>query len=190
MGKLLFWVGVACIGAMAQGYPITVNVQGMTEHIGQGFKMRLVETPSGIQRAETTMVSLTVADFQIGFTGESGKNYNLDYYADGDGTRSYTAPPRDHAWRKSVVAPHHGGVTVDASHDLNFTDIRYPDAGSPVRRTGGARGKAGTAPWMISVNLEAKDREPGRRGYTLLGKSSRAAHQVLVAPSRASGPNP
>lgn len=177
MGRILFWLGAACIGVMAQDYPITVNFQGMTPHIGQMFKIRLVETPSGVQRAETTLVSLTAPDFQINFTGESGKNYNLDYYADVDGTRSYTAPPKDHAWRRSVVAPHHGGVVVTAAHDVNFTDIKYPDVGSSIGRIDGAKGKA-----MAKMGQG--------KGYTLLGRSFRTRHRTVFFLPRAGAPSP
>lgn len=171
MGKCLLWVGVACIGAMAQEHAITVNFQGMTPHIGQMLKIRLVETPSGSQRADTTLASIAVADFQINFTGESGKTYNLDYFVDVDGNKAYSAPPKDHAWRKAIPALHHQGVAISASHDSNFTDIKYPVGGSFIRRAD-SKGKTRRGPGMISLNLGNRVLDPGRDAYSILGRST------------------
>jgi hypothetical protein len=131
--KWILSLGLLCVGPAVAQHTITINLQGMTPHAGQLFKARMVESPSGRQVAETTVVAVPGATLRFVFAGESGKSYVLDYFADMDGDGKYSSPPADHAWRKSAGPLHHQGIVIDAFHDLNFTDIQYPSSPNAVR---------------------------------------------------------
>lgn len=160
------------IAQVGTDHLITLNLSGMTPHLGQMIKARLVEVPAGTQVAETTLVSLANTELKFVFSGESGKSYNLDYFADVDGDKVYSKPPADHAWRKSVPALHHQGATLTASHDVNFTDIQYPVGPSSIlpdqaARGGKKQGKLGTrrVPSLVVATAHGNT-------FTLLGRTS------------------
>jgi hypothetical protein len=124
----IFSIGLLFIGSAVGQHTITLNLQGMTPHVGQLLKARMVESPSGKQVAETTVMAVQGATLRLVFAGESGKSYVLDYFADMNGDGKYSSPPADHAWRKSAGPLHHEGIVIDAAHDLYFTDIQYPSS--------------------------------------------------------------
>lgn len=175
MKRWMFFSLLFSANAIAQvggDHLITLNLSGMTPHLGQMIKARLVEVPAGTQVAETTLVSLSNAELKFVFSGESGKSYNLDYFADVDGNKVYSKPPADHAWRKTVPALHHQGATITASHDVNFTDIQYPVGPAsiiPERAMNGGKkqGKLGTwrVPSLVVVTAHGNN-------VTLLGRTS------------------
>jgi hypothetical protein len=132
--NLIISLGLLCIGSALGQHTITLNLQGMTPHVGQLLKARMVESPSGKQVAETTVVAVQGATLRLVFAGESGKSYVLDYFADMNGDGKYSSPPADHAWRKSAGPLHHEGIVIDVAHDLNFTDIQYPSSANVVLR--------------------------------------------------------
>lgn len=160
-------LGLLCGSPALAQHTITLNLQGMTPHIGQMLKARMVESPSGKQVAETTVVAVPGATLRLVFAGESGKSYTLDFFADKNGDGIYSPPPADHAWRKAAGPLHHEGIVIDAGHDLNFTDIQYPAPSNAVLRRAPKSGS-----WSIGV-IDLLGRTHNTRGASISGKRSR-----------------
>jgi hypothetical protein len=173
-------LAVLCGSASAQ-HAITLNLQGMAPHIGQLFKVRMVEMPSGKQVAETTFAALEEPSLTLTFAGESGKSYSLDYFSDANGDGAYTAPPADHAWRKTAGPLHHQGLVINATHDHVFTDIQYPDRVSGVRKAG-ARAGNGPSSGRSGLHVFLRDGRSGSNGtmIDLVGRNAGSCTGILV----------
>ena len=113
-------------------FNLTINFSGMTPNIGQMFRLRVVEQSTGSSVKDTTIASLTTANFQIAFPKilESGKSYNIDFYIDLNQNGVYDTPPVDHAWRLTVSSPT-ADVTLAFSPNSSYTDIKYPSDPGP-----------------------------------------------------------
>ena len=117
------------LGASAQQV-LTLEFSDMTPHVGQRMGIRVVNSTSGAEAANVTILSIPSAAFtQEIMCLEAGQTYSVDFYADLNGNGMYDAPPMDHAWRRSVE----GGSdqTIQFTHVLEFTDIAYPNVAPP-----------------------------------------------------------
>jgi len=103
---------------------ITLDFTSMNPHLGQDLYLALIEQGSGeiLQKVHDTV---TEADFSVLFAEvETGKSYNIDFYADHNLSGNYNAPPEDHAWRLEV-ANLSKDTTLSFVHNTTFTDIEW-----------------------------------------------------------------
>lgn len=183
MGKWMVTAGLLQGAVFAQTHTIPIKITGMTPHLGQLFKARMVETSTGIQKAETTITAIGSENFQLLFLGESGIAYDLDLFVDTDGNKSYSAPPLDHAWRQPIPVVHHGESSVTFIHDANYTDIKYPNAGVAIRLLRNSSGKSNSREARLLVTPLSYAQQPDISGFTLLGaQASTGSRRVLVLP--------
>ena len=105
-------------------FVLTVNFTGMTPHVGEILWLAVIDK---VTKAEIGRVkkSVTAAAFSIDVSGiESGKSYNIDFYADHNKNGVYDAPPTDHSWRMAL-----DNVTANATlnfvHNTTFTNIAW-----------------------------------------------------------------
>jgi len=102
---------------------LTVEFSEMTPHIGQEFRLYVVNSTTGSTVDSAVVNSLVSADFKVESKSlMSGESYNINFYADLNLNGSYDAPPVDHAWQielNNVI----GDTTLFFSHNANFTDI-------------------------------------------------------------------
>jgi hypothetical protein len=104
---------------------LTMNLSGMTPHIGQLFEARLIDKSDLTEVDRKKIASVASASFSVVFDGiVNGHSYFIDFYADMSGNGSYNAPPVDHAWRLSADNIN-GGASVNFVHNTNFTDVDY-----------------------------------------------------------------
>lgn len=118
---------------MASSYNASVSLEGFTPHVGQTFKLRIVNANDPADEVfREVVLAVPSPDFTVAAMGvlTAGTSYNIDFYADMDGSGAYTppAPPMwpDHAWRISV-GPVSDHVTITFPHDMNWTDVAFPD---------------------------------------------------------------
>ncbi len=103
---------------------LTIDFTGMNPHVGQMLELRVIETASG-KEVERFKGMIGVPDFKIDIPGiQSGKEYDVDFYADFNGNGLYDAPPMDHAWRETFTAAG-GNQTIGFNHNTNFVDIDW-----------------------------------------------------------------
>lgn len=108
---------------IAWPYKLTVNFMHMTPHLNQLFKLYLRNNATGAFIDSTTMDPVTVADFSVNlFSIMPDSSYNVDFWSDLSGNRSYDAPPADHAWRIELMDVR-GDTVLNFTHNTNFTDI-------------------------------------------------------------------
>lgn len=102
---------------------ITLNLTGMTPHVGQDLTLYIRNADNG-EVADSIVVSpIDSADFGVIFDSvEAGMDYNLDFWADLNTNGMYDSPPADHAWRFELP-----GLSADTilnfAHNTDFTDI-------------------------------------------------------------------
>jgi hypothetical protein len=102
---------------------LTVNFIHMTPHVNQLFKLYLRDNATGSFIDSTTIDPITVADFSVNlFTIMPDSSYNVDFWADLSGNRTYDVPPTDHAWRIELLDVH-GDTVLNFTHNTDFTDI-------------------------------------------------------------------
>ncbi len=108
---------------------LTVNLSDMGPHLNQLTELRVVSS-SGVLQSRTIVDTLPSATFSIfhPFMVPPDGGYTLDFFADLNNSRTYDAPPTDHAWRETI--PPTGIVTF--AHNVNFTDIGAIAATEPV----------------------------------------------------------
>jgi hypothetical protein len=108
---------------------VTLNLNNMVPHLGQLFEMRVVNQTSLEEIGRVSLPSILVVNFSVEIPGiEAGDSYNIDFYADHNGSGGYNAPPADHAWRTTFTSS--GDNISDFTHNTNFTDIQWPAATS------------------------------------------------------------
>jgi hypothetical protein len=104
---------------------LTLNLTGMTPHIGQLFEARLIDKLDLKEIDRKKVPSVSSASFSVVFDGiENGHSYFIDFYADMSGNGLYDPPATDHAWRLSADNIN-GGASVNFVHNTNFTDINW-----------------------------------------------------------------
>jgi plastocyanin len=102
---------------------MTLNLTGMTPHVGQEIYIALVDAETGnVIDRESEIVQ---ESFSVLLSGvESGSSYRVDFFTDHNGNGFYDAPPADHAWRLEVPAAS-GGEVLNFAHNTEFTDIEW-----------------------------------------------------------------
>lgn len=110
-------------------YLFTMNLLGMTPHVGQLFELRVVDNTSEIEIGRTRVDAVPFSDFTV-FVPEIENNddYRADFYADFNGSGAYDVPPADHAWRV-FFQESTGDVVINFTHNTDFTDIEWPPTG-------------------------------------------------------------
>jgi predicted lipoprotein with Yx(FWY)xxD motif/plastocyanin len=102
---------------------VTVNLSGMTPHVGQEMYFHLIDVETGKvvdRKSETAQESFSVKLGEI----QTGKAYYVDFFADHNNNGQYDAPPADHAWRLEIASASENEV-LDFTHNINFTDIMW-----------------------------------------------------------------
>ncbi|HEX3073405.1 MAG TPA: T9SS type A sorting domain-containing protein [Ignavibacteriales bacterium] len=110
-------------------YALQVNFINMSPHLGQLFELRVYNSATTEEAGRIRIDSVITPDYYVEIPGiENGQSYNVDFYADHNGSGSYDAPPADHAWRLEQ-----GGQSGDAilnfTHNTTFTDIGWTPIG-------------------------------------------------------------
>ena len=110
-------------------YSAALNLVNMNPHVNQLFEIRVVDKNSDLEVSRFNLDAILSNNFSVELPGiEIGKTYNLDFYSDHNGNKSYDAPPVDHAWRIEFTAS--GNYISNFSHNTSFTDIQWPGATS------------------------------------------------------------
>ena len=109
-------------------YLMKINLMDMTPHIGQLFELRVVDQNNSQEIGRQSISGILVPDFTIEIPQiEIGHDYNIDFYADLNGSGMYNAPPVDHAWRIPFTSSA-GDHIENFTHNTSFTDIQWPTA--------------------------------------------------------------
>lgn len=105
-------------------FTLTVNFTGMTPHIGEILWLAVIDQASKVEIGRVKK-SVTTAAFSIDVTGiETGKSYNVDFFADHNKNGVYNASPLDHTWRLQLNNVT-GNSTLNFAHNTTFTDIAW-----------------------------------------------------------------
>ncbi|MEE9461511.1 MAG: plastocyanin/azurin family copper-binding protein [Bacteroidales bacterium] len=102
---------------------VTVNLSGMTPHLGQEIYFALIDVETGEvidRKSEIVLESFSVILSEI----QTGKAYYVDFFSDHNNNGQYDAPPVDHAWRLEIASAS-GNEVFDFIHNTNFTDIMW-----------------------------------------------------------------
>lgn len=102
---------------------VTVNLSGMTPHLGQEIYFALIDVETGEvidRKSEIVLESFSVILSEI----QTGKAYYVDFFSDHNNNGQYDAPPVDHAWRLEIGSAS-GNEVFDFIHNTNFTDIMW-----------------------------------------------------------------
>lgn len=105
-------------------FTLTVNFTGMTPHIGENLWLAVIDQSTKVEIGRTKK-NVTAAAFAIDIAGiESGKSYNVDFFADHNKNGVYDGTPTDHAWRMPLTNVT-GNSVLNFVHNTNFTDIAW-----------------------------------------------------------------
>ena len=117
-------------------FDLTLNFINMTPHVGQLLQLRVLDMSTGYLAAETTLVAVPSANFQLAFSQalQAGRSYDIDFYADLNKNGNYDTPSADHAWRLTTEDVS-DNVALDFTHNTSFTDIMFPPAVEPYDLT-------------------------------------------------------
>lgn len=111
-------------------YIVNVDFTEMSPHLGQLFELRVVENSTGTEVGRKKFDQVPGVNYSTVIGGiESGKSYNIDFYADLNSNDKYDSPPTDHAWRINFNAANQNNYTHFA-HNTNFIDIEWPNVTS------------------------------------------------------------
>ena len=112
-------------------FPIILQFSDMNPHVGQMLGIRVTERESGLEAARLVIPEITQPAFNVTILcGRADVDYNVDFFADLNMNGLYDAPPTDHAWRE-LVGIINNGAEVEFIHNLNFTDIMWPNPTDP-----------------------------------------------------------
>jgi plastocyanin len=102
---------------------LTVNISGMTPHVGQQGWILLIDEDTGeeVERGGGVVEESFPMVFEDIVPGHS---YTLDIWVDHNGNGYYDAPPADHAWRLEIPEVSDNEM-VDFVHNTDFTDIEW-----------------------------------------------------------------
>lgn len=108
------------------GLDFQLNLSGFTPHTNQLMEVKVVHVASGRVVGQYRLDELPNPNFDMEIKDivQSGEEYNVDFYADLNGSGSYDPPPADHAWRVTQTATN-DGLIVNFAHNTNFTDIGF-----------------------------------------------------------------
>jgi predicted lipoprotein with Yx(FWY)xxD motif/plastocyanin len=102
---------------------VTVNLSGMTPHVGQEMYFALIDVQTGEvidRKSEIAQETFSVSLGEL----QTGRSYYVDFFADHNNNGRYDAPPADHAWRLEIASAS-GNEVLDFMHNTNFTDIMW-----------------------------------------------------------------
>lgn len=124
-GDVIYKSSTAVQEFVAPQTTLTLNLSGMTPHIGQLFEARLIDKIDLSEVDRKKVASISSASFSVVFDGIiNGRSYFVDFYADKNGNGVYNAPTIDHAWRLSANAIN-GGTSLNFAYNTSFTDIDW-----------------------------------------------------------------
>ena len=130
-GILLTAVFLAATVLSQAQFPIILQFSDMNPHVGQMLGIRVTERESGLEAARLVIPEITEPAFNVTILcGRADVDYNVDFFADLNMNGIYDAPPTDHAWRE-LVGIINNGAEVEFVHNLNFTDIKWPNPTDP-----------------------------------------------------------
>ncbi|HYQ57368.1 MAG TPA: plastocyanin/azurin family copper-binding protein [Draconibacterium sp.] len=113
--------GTIEVTAVSNSHTLTIHFTDMHPHIGQSFHLWVYDQNDGTELYTTERT--VAAEFDVVVQGiETGKSYDIDFYADHNGNDTYDAPPTDHAWRIELNDVT-GDTELNFSHNTSFTDI-------------------------------------------------------------------
>ncbi len=106
-------------------YLLTVNLLGMSPHVGQLFELRVLDLTDTLEMGRTRVEFIPAADFTVFLPGvQLGHDYQVDFYADLNGNFLNDPPPTDHAWQFYFNSTT-GDVVQDFTHNTNFTTVDW-----------------------------------------------------------------
>ncbi|MFH1197481.1 MAG: T9SS type A sorting domain-containing protein [bacterium] len=106
-------------------YLLTVQLSGMTVHIGQLLEMRVVDNSTGLEAGRKRIELIPSDAFNVAIPGiELGKEYKLFIYADANKNGVYDAPPADHSYELTFTN-NTGNVELPFTHNTNFVNIDW-----------------------------------------------------------------
>ena len=107
-------------------YGFTMNLTGMTPHVGQNMWLRVWHADTGVEVGRVAVRPVVTANFTVVVPDVliAGENYYVDWFADLNLNNAYDAPPVDHAWRRFISSA--GPVSIDFMHDTAWTDVDFP----------------------------------------------------------------
>jgi hypothetical protein len=109
---------------------LTLEISGMSPHVGQLLEARLVDAVSGVEITRVRLPEISSASFALELDGlVQGREYAFELYADHNGNGRYDAPPADHAWRLLVTATDQP-LTIAFEHDTEFAELDWNETGS------------------------------------------------------------
>ena len=106
---------------------LQVDFREMDPLLDRLLELRVVNVFTGQETARSAADPITVSDFTLLVPDAfvAGETYDIDFYGDLNGNRTYDPPPTDQAWRvrvNFVTSP----VNLEFTHNENFTDIEWP----------------------------------------------------------------
>jgi len=105
-------------------FTLTVNFTGMTPHVGEDLWLAVIDQATKVEIGRVKK-SVTSAAFSIDVAGiESGKSYNVDFFADHNKNGVYNVSPVDHSWRLQLNNVT-GNSVLNFAHNTTFTDIAW-----------------------------------------------------------------
>ena len=109
-------------------YGMTVDLQGMAQHLGQMMEFRVVHTATGVEVAYWRVPQVVSPNFAVTMPDclILGESYTVDFYADMNMNGHYDTPPTDHAWRR-WSGPTTGPMVLMFTHDAFWVDIDFPE---------------------------------------------------------------
>ncbi len=110
-------------------YLHTLNLIGMTPHVGQQMFLRIVRNDNSEEVGRKSFV-IPGAEFSVSIPQiEMNHDYNVDFFSDHNGNGVYDAPPADHTWRLTFNSAT-GNFVQNFTHNTNFVDIGWSDVTS------------------------------------------------------------
>lgn len=105
-------------------FTLTINFTGMTPHVGENLWLAVIDQATKVEIGRVKK-SVTTAAFTIDVAGiESGKSYNVDFWADHNKNGVYDVAPADHTWRLQLNNVT-GNSVINFVHNTTFTDIAW-----------------------------------------------------------------
>lgn len=120
---MLLFMGATALTIHAQD--VVLNFSNMNPHLDQKLEARLLDKSNMREVSRVTLDKIATAAFSITLTGEIGKSYFIDFYADLNKNGRYNAPPVDHAWRLEANNLVAGDNMLNFIHNTSFTDIQW-----------------------------------------------------------------
>ena len=123
-------------------YRARLDLTSFGPHIGQRIEGRVLDMADGREVARTVVTGELEVSLDFGRVLAVGGSYQIDFYADLDGSGDYTAPVGDpaesfpdHQWRitgetdaegASGLSEVAGDVVITFPHNANWVDVDWP----------------------------------------------------------------